>query len=494
MNKPIRVLSVFCLLLFVALMVNVTYLQYFRAGELNQDPRNRRVIDAAFSRDRGPIVVDSTAVAQSVPTDTRYEFQREYPDPEVYAHVTGFFSFYSQTGIEQTQNQVLSGDDPRLFVNRLVDLVSNSSAEGGRVQLTINPAAQQAAYDAFRALGEDTRGAVVALEPSTGKILALVSLPTYDPNPLASHDLTAASGAYDELDQREDEPLLNRSIATRLPPGSTFKIVTAAAAIEDGLIDGVDDMVPGGSSYQLPLTEGETGLIDNGGRSCGETEVSFTQSLEQSCNTTYLQLADELGVDKLTETAEAFGFNSSYLDDLQPQAESVYPGPKGEDDPDAAQTALTGIGQWNVAATPLQMAMVAGGIANSGVVMKPYLVDQVLSPDLAVLSRTDPREFSRATSARTADIISEALVNTVSRGTATPAQIPGVEVAGKTGTAENCDGCPNYAWFVSFAPADDPQVAVAVMVQNSSTSPDDIAGGRLGGPVAKAVMEAVIEP
>lgn len=494
MNKPIRTMAVFTLLLFVALMLNVTYLQYFRAGALNEDTRNRRVIDEAFSRDRGPIVVGQSPVAQSKKVDDRYEFQRTYAQPFKYSAVTGFFSFYSQTGIEQTQNQVLSGDDPRLFVTRLVDLVSNASPKGGRVQLTIDPQAQTAAYDALSALGPETQGAVVAIEPSSGKILALVSLPSYDPNRLASHDLTGVADAYQRLNDDDRQPLLNRAIATRLPPGSTFKVVTAAAALENGLVDGPNGKVPGGPSYQLPLTRGDSGLIDNGGRSCGTGEIPLTQALEQSCNTTFLALADQLGVEKLTAQAEAFGFNARYLDDLAPQAESVYPGPQGSDEPDAAQTALTGIGQWNVAATPLQMALVMAGVANNGVVMKPYLVDQVLSPDLAVLSRTDGSEFSRATSPETAATLTETLVNTVVRGTASPAAIPGVQVAGKTGTAENCQGCKNYAWFTSFAPADDPQVAVAVMIQNADVAPDDIAGGRLGGPIAKAVMEAVIAP
>ena len=488
MNKPIRTLSVFSLLLFLSLMLNATYLQYVQAGPLGEDARNRRVIDAAFSRDRGAILVGREAVAESEESDDRYEYQRTYGQPLKYAHVTGYFSFDAQTGIEQTQNGVLSGDDPRLFVTRLVDLVNNASPTGGRVQLTLDPAAQTAAYEKLSELGPDVQGAVVALEPTTGRILAMVSLPTYDPNLLATHDRDAATQAFERLTADPAQPLLNRAIQTRLPPGSTFKIITAAAALESGEYGGAESLVPGGPSYQLPLTRGAKNRLDNGGRDCGTDKITMTQAIANSCNTTFLALADQLGLEKLLEQAELFGFNSDYLDDLRPQAQSVFP-----DDMDRPETALSGIGQFEVAATPLQMAMVVGAVANNGVVMKPYLVDEVLSPDLDVLDHTDRSQFSQAVSPGTANELTKMLVATVDSGTGTPAQIPGVEVAGKTGTAENCDGCKNYAWFVGFAPADDPQVAVAVMIQGSQVPSEDIAGGRLGGPIAKAVMEAVLQ-
>jgi peptidoglycan glycosyltransferase len=485
-NKPIRTLAVFTLVLFVALMVNATYLQYVRAGALGENPQNRRVIEAAFSRDRGPIVVGRDAVAKSTKTDDEFKFQRVYDQPLRYAHATGYFSFDSQTGIEQTYNGVLSGDDPRLFVTRLVDLVNNASPKGGRVELTLDPKAQNAAYDALSALGPNVQGSVVALDPGTGELLAMVSLPTYDPNRLADHDRAAVADAYKELDRDPAEPLLNRAVQTRLPPGSTFKIVTAAGALENGLAENAESMVPGGPTFQLPQS---TAVIDNGGRSCGGKEITLTQALVNSCNTTFMALADELGADRMLAQSEAFGFNSDYFEDLRPVARSVYP--EGMDRP---QTALSGIGQFDVAATPLQMAMVVGAVANGGVVMKPYLVDEVLSPDLDVLEKTEPTEFSRAISAETASELTKALVAVVDQGTGGPAAISGVSVAGKTGTAENCDDCKNYAWFVSFAPADDPQVAVAVMIQNADIPADDIAGGVLGGPIAKAVMEAVLEP
>ncbi len=487
MNKPIRTISVFCLVLFLALMVNATYLQYVEAGALNDNPRNRRIIEAAFSRERGAILVGRDPIAESVPSDDRYDFQRVYGQPFKYAPLTGAFSYFSQTGIERSQNAVLSGDDERLFVTRLVDLIGNSSPKGGSVQLTIDPAAQDAAWDGIQALGAGTEGAVVALEPSTGKVLAMVSSPSYDPNLLASHDFESVLEESERLEDDESEPLINRSIQTTLPPGSTFKLVTAAAAIENGLYTTGDDLVPAGPTYQLPLTEGPTGLIDNGGRDCGTKKITFTQALANSCNTTFLAIADELGVEKMQAQAEAFGFNSEYLDDPPLQAESRYPG-----DLDRAQTAMSGIGQSEVAATPLQMAMVAAGIANGGIVMKPYTVDEVTSPELDVLDKTEPAELSKAVEPSTAAELTRMMVETVNTGTATNAQIPGIEVAGKTGTAQSTPDRPPYAWFVSFAPAIDPQVAVAVLVEASATPREEIGGNVLGAPIAKSVMEAVL--
>ena len=489
MNKPIRTISIFCMLLFLALMANATYLQFWASGDYNKDPRNRRIIEAAFSRERGAILVGRDPVAESVPSDDEYKFQRTYAQPFKYAPLTGFFSFYTQSGLEQSQNEVLSGEDPRLFVTRLVDMLSNQANKGGNVELTIDPAAQDAAYEGLDALPGRVEGSVVALEPSTGKVLAMVSLPTYDPNRLASHDLGSVDDAYTRLNDDPTEPLINRAVNKRLPPGSTFKLVTAAAAIESGDYDAGDD-VPAGATYQLPQTSGDTGLVDNEGRTaCSSEQIPFTVAMANSCNTTFARLAVDLGAEKMLEMSEAFGFNSDYFEDLRPSAQSVYP-----DDPNEPQTGQTGIGQFEVAATPLQMAMVAAAIANDGTVMRPYLVNKVQSADYQDLEQTDERELSQAVSSSTADELTELMVATVEDGTASAAAIPGRLVGGKTGTAQSgIDDVPPYAWFVSFAPADDPQVAVAVMIESADIPRSEIAGGTYGGPIAKAVMEAVIQ-
>ncbi len=484
MNKPIRVVAVFCLVLFLALLVNATYLMYVRADGLSADPRNRRIITATFSRERGAILVGKEAIARSVPSDDKYKFQRTYSEPLKYAPITGYFSWYSQTGVERSQNAVLAGDDSRLFVTRLVDLLSNSDPQGGNVQLTVNGAAQTAAWDGLQNLPGDAQGAVVALEPTTGRVLAMASTPTFDPNSFASHDFGEVADLGKELNADERDPLINRAIGTTLPPGSTFKLVTAAAAIESGNYD-ADSTVPGGFKFQLPQSDTTIGNYDGG--NCGGNRITLTQALMVSCNVTFLTLANELGNEAMAEQAEAFGFNSTSLEDLGGQAKSLYPR-----DMDPPQTAMSGIGQSSVTATPLQMAMVAAAIANDGDVMRPYVVDEVRAPNLSVLDRTDPQSISKAMSSTTAEELTKMLVATVDSGTATPAQIPGVQVAGKTGTAQSTADRPPYAWFVSFAPANDPKVAVAVLVESSDTSRDEIGGGLLGGPIAKAVMEAVI--
>ena len=487
MNKPIRTVSIFCLVLILALMINATYLQFWKAGDLDKDPRNQRVAQAAYSSQRGAILVGRTAIAESEKSDDRYEYQRSYPFPFLYAPVTGYFTFGDQTGIESSQNDVLSGDDPRFFVRRLVDLLSNEQQQGGNVQLTLNARAQRAAYDGLSALGPDVEGSVVAIEPSTGKILAMVSLPSFDPNDLASHDFASVGDDYERLEGAEGDPLLNRAIQTRLFPGSTFKLVTAAAAIESGKYDSADAMVPAGATFQLPQTSGESGLVDNEGRTgCDPEEITLRVAMEQSCNTTFAQLAIEVGSEAMLDAAEKFGFNSDYLEDLGGQAQSYFPAELSP--PELGQA---GFGQFDVQATPLQMAMVAAGIANDGVVMRPYIVDEVQSAEYdAIVS--DPKELSEAVSEKTADILTDLMVSTVDDGTAYPAAIPQVDVAGKTGTAQRGQpGKPPYAWFTSFAPADDPQVAVAVMIEEAPGK--EIAGGTLGGPIAKAVMEAIIQ-
>lgn len=484
MNKPIRTLSLFCGLLFLVLLGNATYLQYFKADSLSESSLNRRVIEASFARERGAILVDGEPVARSVKSDDRYKWQRRYPQGPLYAHETGWFSFFSQSGIERSKNSILSGDDEQLFIPRLADLLSSGEPKGGSVELTLDAAAQRAAYDGLQALGDGIQGSVVAIEPATGRILAMVSLPSYDPNRLASHDLSKVSAADRQLEDRKDQPKLNRAIRTTLPPGSTFKLVTAAAAIENGLYD-AESMVPAGSGYQLPQS---SAVVHNStGSACNPQRITLKYALEWSCNTTFAKIAVELGNEKMKKMAEAFGFNDTALADLGGQVESVYP------TLDKPQTGLSGFGQSDVRATPLQMAMVAAGIANGGVLMTPHLVDELRSPNFDSLDKTDPTTYRRAISAATARQLTDMMVGVVEQGTAGSAAIPGIRVAAKTGTAQTGrDDISNYAWFTSFAPADDPQVAVAVMIQNSQRSNDEISGGGLAGPIAKAVMEAVI--
>jgi peptidoglycan glycosyltransferase len=494
MNKPIRNLSVACMLLFVSLLVNATYVQYYEADDLTnlaKHPDNKRVRDAEFSRERGAILVRGKAVAESNRSNDAYKFQRVYPQGPEYAHLTGYFSRdWGLGGIEATKNSILSGSDSTLFVNRVIDLVDNQSPKGGSVSLTVDPDAQRAAYDGLKALGTDVRGAVVAIEPSTGKILAMVSSPSYNPNRLASHDFSEVGKVKQSLEKNPLGPLNNRAIEEVLPPGSTFKLVTAAAALDSGKYK-PDSLVPGGATLDLPQTTKD--LVNESRGSCGGDKITFTRALQVSCNVSFGDVGLKVGADKMRSTAQKFGFGKRFFNDLDDaltrQALSRFP-----EKPDAPQTALSAIGQFDVAATPLQMAMVGAGIANDGVVMKPYLVDEIKSPKLDVINKTEPQQMpdQPAISSSASRDLRQMMVAVVQGGTGGTAQIPGVEVAGKTGTAQSSPDRPPYAWFVSFAPAQTPAVAVAVLVQDAGVARDQISGSGLAAPIAKAIMEAVI--
>ncbi len=488
MNKPIRTLAIGCLILFGLLLININYVQVIEASSLNDNNTNKRARDAECSRDRGPILVDGEPVARSTPSKDSLKFQRRYSQWPLYANLTGFFScVFGTTSIENTENSILSGSDERLFVNRIIDLVGNNQPQGGSVLLTIDPKAQQAALDGLQNLTRQygpTRGAVVALDPKTGAILAMVTQPSYNPNVIASHKVAAASRAYKSIFNASDNRALNRAAQQIYPPGSTFKLITSAAALSNGYTP--SSTVKGGTSFALP---GSSDSIHNeNGSNCGGNEITLADALRVSCNVSFADLGVKLGADTLRAQAEKFGFNEDVLDQL-PSATSKFP-----TNIDEAQTALSAIGQYEVAASPLQMAMVAAGIANGGAVMKPYIVQQVRSPDLDVLDEANPQVLSQAVSGSVADQLTQMMVDVVESGTGTNVQIPGVTVAGKTGTANSSVSRSPYAWMVTFAPADNPQVAVAALVEQTGINRADITGNGLAGPIAKAVMEAVINP
>ena len=487
MNKPIRVIAISCLVLFLALMVNINVVQFVNADSLNAKNGNKRVINEEFARDRGAILVAGNPVAESVPTNDQYKFQRRYPDAKLYAPVTGYYSYiYGRSALENSQNSVLSGSDNRLFVNRVVDLLSNKKPKGGSVELTLDPLAQKTAASGLASLGKNAKGAVVALDPSTGAILAMVGQPSYDPSVLASHNFESVQKSWASLTTDKNQPMINRATQQILPPGSTFKLVTAAAALDDLNID-PDTKIKAGAKLTFPGTSYTLG--NENGSNCGGSKITFEQALNVSCNVAFGDLSLRIGQDKLAAQAAKFGFGTDPLDGIAANASHFL---VGDNTIDKTSLAQSGIGQFEVAATPLQMAMVAAGVGNDGAVMKPYLVKTVRSPNLKVLDQTTPSKLSQAMSASNAAKLSQMMVSTVTRGTATSARISGVDVAAKTGTAQSTPERPPYAWFVSFAPANNPKVAVAVLVESSNTGRDEIAGGRLAGPIARAVMEAVL--
>ena len=483
MNAPLRRLSVVMALLFTSLLLSTTWTQFVAAESIAAGQGNTRQLYAEFGRERGPIVVAGTPVADSVPVDDDYQYQRTYPGGVVYAHATGFYSIvYGTSSTEDALNDVLSGTADALFYTRIGEILTGTDASGGSVELTLDPAAQQAAWDAL----DGQRGAVVALEPGTGRILAMVSSPSYDPAVLASHDLSAVSQAWEALNADPERPLENRAVAGRLyPPGSVFKLVTAAAALESGQFQ-PDSTLPAPAQLDLPLTEATLPNYD--GRPCGPDEqTTLTDALRVSCNTAFGYLGITLGGDQVRAQAVLFG----YEDELQiPQTVTPSTVPEAMNEPQSAQAA---IGQYDVRVTPLQVAMTSAAIANDGVLMRPQLVGTVRSPNLEVLSQLQPEPLQRAVEPTTAAQLTEMMVAVVESGTGTAAQIGGVRVAGKTGTAQTGNDADPHAWFTGFAPADDPQVAVAVVVENGGVLGSETSGGRVAAPVARAVLQAVLE-
>jgi len=486
-NRPLRRVAAACLVLFGLLMLNANWVQVVKADDYRDDPRNSRVLLRTYERERGVIAVvqagggGRTALAESVRTDGPLTWLRQYPGGPTYAHVTGYYSLvYGRSGLERARDRLLSGDDDQLFVRRLSDYVTGREPQGGNVITTIDPAAQEAAY---AALG-DNRAAVVALDPQTGAVLAMVSKPSFDPERLSSFEPADIRAYYAELNEAPSDPLLNRVISKTYPPGSTFKVVTAAAALSSDDVT-PETQIPSPRVLDLPETSAQ--LRNFGGASCSGESSTLADALRISCNTAFGNLGLQLGDDRIREQAEAFGFGVDDLTAPTSVATSVFP-----DDPDAPQTALSAIGQYEVRVTPLQMAMVAAGVGNDGEVMEPYLVREVEAPDLSRLSLADPTALGRAVDDDVAEELTAMMELVVSEGTGVRAQIPGVRVAGKTGTAQHAEGRPPHAWFIGFAPADDPQVAVAVVVEDGGSLGSEGTGGALAAPIARDVMSAVL--
>lgn len=482
MNGPLKRAAVACLLMFGLLLVNINYLQGVRAEELREDARNTRNFYARYEIERGRITAGDKVLAESVDTgDSRFRFQRRYPEGEVYGHVTGFFSPESESGIEAAYNDLLDGSSPSLLIRRSLDLFTNKPTRGASVDLTIVPKAQEAAHNALRQSGK--RGAVVALNPKTGAILALVSLPSYDPNELSKPNKAQVFARYDKLDKNRNKPLLNRALNQTYPPGSTFKVVTAAAFLEDDDSRNGQTIVDAPAVLDLPNTTAD--LPNSGGAACGTGRVPLVFALERSCNTPFGKIGMDLGYDAMQEQAERFGVGEPLSVPM-----GVSPSDFGPEE-DAAALAQASIGQRSNRMTPLQMAMVAAGIANDGTVMKPYLVDKIADSEGGEVETADPEELTEAVSPETAEKLRRMMVSVVQNGTARAAQIPGVEVGGKTGTAETAAGQAPHAWFISFAPANNPKVAVSVIVESGSAG-NDASGGATAAPIAKAVIEAVL--
>ena len=483
MNKTIRRASVFTLLLVLALLVRATWVQYYDGTALADDQANRRNAIETYAQPLGNIIVAGSPVTGSARTkggDLAYK--RTYKDGELYAAVTGYASqAYAPTQLEGIYQDLLNGTDSKL--KTVLDTVTGKRADPGNVLTTIDPAVQKAAY---RALGGN-KGAAVALDPKTGKILAAVSTPSYDPTRLT--DANTAGVAWKSLTTDKDKPLTNRALRQPLPPGSTFKLVVAAAALENGLYGNVDDPTHSPDPYTL---QGTDRVLANENKSAPCENASIRVALRYSCNNVFGKMAVDLGQDKVRAMAEKFGFNDKEQDVPVRAYASVYPSGM-----DKAQTALSGIGQFDVTATPLQMAMVSAVMANGGKLVSPHMVSRITDGNGDVLRDYDDADSEEIVGSDTAAQLRSAMETVVQDGTGTNARIDGATVGGKTGTAQHGEKNSKtpYAWFTSYGKSDSTgkEVAVAVMVEQSDAARSEVSGNGLAAPVAKAMMQAALK-
>ncbi|SEF87911.1 Cell division protein FtsI/penicillin-binding protein 2 [Actinacidiphila yanglinensis] len=484
MNRCVRHAAAFCLLLLLALLANATRVQIVSARGYAADPANRRADIALYARPRGDILAGTRRVTGSRSTDGQLRYVRSYTDGPLYAPVTGFASqTYGASLLEGTENDLLDGSSPALRERPLWQEITRARQRGGDVHTTIDPAAQRAAFDGLAG----RRGAVAALDPATGRILALVSSPSYDPAALSGAG-PSVTAAWKRLNDDPEQPMLDRAIRQTYPPGSTFKVVTAAAALESGEITDVRARTVSPDPYRLPGTDVQ---LTNEGAGC--RDASVYDAFRYSCNTVFAKLGADLGSQDVVTQAELFGFNDGDLRIPPSVAKSNVDTVMSPD-----QVALSSIGQYDTTATPLQMAMVAAAVGDSGRLMAPYMVDRVTNHAGTTVSTAHPHLLHQAVGARTAGQLQMLMEAVVTDGTGTNAAIPGWVVGGKTGTAQH--GLANagtpYAWFLSYARppgSGRAAVAVAVVVEDADAVRADISGGGNAAPIARAVMEAVLK-
>jgi len=487
-NRALRRISIAILVMFVLLLVNINYLQGFEPASLATKPNNARAFEAQFQYQRGNIVTsDNVTVAESKPSSDIYKYQRFYPAGPEYAPVTGYDTLYSESGIEYYENSVLNGSDSSLTVRNLIDLLTGKQRKGASVMLTINSEAQDVAWNALQSTTGGKPGAVVALDPKTGAILAMVSYPSYDPNLLATHDNNKLIAADKATLGAPGNPRLNRAINFTWPPGSTFKIVTSSAYLTQTAGSSTQSNVY--SPTQLKLPNGNL-LSNNDGEKCaaGTGQTTLITAFTQSCDTTFANLGVQLGNTVLKNSAGLLGMNDPNLTIPMPVSQSNYP-PLS----DRSYTALSAIGQFSDTVTPLQEAMFAAAIANGGSLMRPYLVQQITASDLSTVQRTTSTQLSQAVSPSVASEVQQMMLAVVQNpgGTAyafnTGAE-NGITIAGKTGTAQN--GVNNSgvsdSVFTCYAPYDNPQIAVGVIVQGGGY------GATVAAPIAVQVIKAYL--
>ena len=485
MNRQIAKLGIGLLVCYLLLFLQLNRITVFEAQALKDKPENTRAILRDYDAPRGSITTaDGVLVAESQPTPegARFERVRVYPEAELFAHTVGFYSLnIGATGVEDSYNAELVGRTPELSFQGIDDLFVERD-RAGDLTLTLRADTQRIAREQ---LGT-RQGSVVALDPRTGDVLAFWSFPSYDPNRIATQDFAAANEAYQQLLADPQNPLLPRTYRERYFPGSTFKVVTAAAGLASGTVTPDQPDYPRTDQYVPPQTDRP--LRNFGGSTCGGT---LFQILRVSCNTAFAQMAVDVGPEAMIDTAEDFGFNHRPPIELPSPAVSVFPTDFAQNLPALAQS---GIGQNDVSATPLQMALVAAAVANRGSIMVPQVVAAVRDDEQSVVDEREPQQWRRAVSEEHAEILRRAMIGVVEGGTASNLAIPGMEVGGKTGTAQlGTDPPRSHAWIIGFAgpPGEAPTVAVAVIVEGQQGASEQT-GGRVAAPIARAVMESVL--
>jgi len=474
MNGPIRRVAAVLFVAFALLILNVTYIQAIDTSRYRDNPLNSRVAASISGKERGLIVsADGTVLARSIANpDDPSRFTRTYPEGPAFAQVVGYSSLlFGDEGLERVYAEDLRSRRD-LTLSDVITALMGKDLRPKSLQLTLDDSLQKMA---FEALGE-RKGSVVAIDPSTGAVLAMVSTPSFDPEAMLAPNATVLRNLL--LDD-PDEPLANRSIGRTYPPGSTFKVIVAASAIENG-VAGPDTDFLDPTEFPLP---GSTSAIRNYERGpCVDgTHVTLDTAFRRSCNTIFAMLGLDLGAATLAETATSFGFGTSPVFELPVQT-SFFPDPANLDGPALAQSA---IGQRDVRATPFEMAMVSAAIANNGLLMQPYLVSRVVDASGTTIVERTPELLSRTVSAATATIVAQLMEGVVASGTGTRATVPNVRVAGKTGTAETSSGSPDV-WFIAFAPVDSPTIALAVLVEGAG---ENATGGSVAAPIAQKILD-----
>lgn len=492
MNAPLRRAGVVILVLFAMLFANLNWIQAYKADAYRTSDHNQRVVVAQYDRPRGDIEADGEFLAQNKVTGDTLKYLRVYPDKQIYAPVVGYRPVsLGAVGIENSENDFLSGESDKLFADRVKDMFTGNNTGGGNVVLSLKTRAQQVAWKELthNEKGVD-KGAAVALDPRTGALQAMVSMPSYDPNPLVTHDLKAAAAEYQKLLKDKDQPLLNRATQETLPPGSTFKTIISAAALANGYNE--DSSIPAGEVYR------ESGAVIHNDEDdvCPTATTTLKDALTVSCNTAFAQLGVKLGADKVKAQAQAFGFEDSKLTIGNMQENTGLPvaashtgsiaNPDGSTDKGAL--AQSSIGQRDVRMTPMQGALMAATVANGGKQMRPYLVQQLLGSDRRPLYTASPQALRTPISGDVASKLQDMMESVVENGTGRKAKISGFKVGGKTGTAQNAEGADPHGWFIGFAFNDkgEPVSAACVMLENVPGGHASAEAARIAGLIMKA--------